>query len=239
MPGVSRPDPFVREQDYCACLKYYVRHHDRIRRIVWIENSGWPLDQVRKVIEYNPHHKEVELISLRCNQFPRSLGKSYGEMLMLDQGLAASKLAVGARYLAKLTGRNYLTNLTRILESPRQSFGLFCDIRDHGIFEMLRIPACGRHCDTRFFVFTPEFYDVYLRGQYRRLNDGQGYMVENLLYELAKDPRCAGQVIRRFPMEPDFRGLAGHLGKDYGSRREVLKRRVRGLARRLTPWLHI
>jgi hypothetical protein len=239
MPGVTRPDPRAREKDYADALRYYVAQHPRVKRIVFVENSRWPLDRIREAAADNPHGKDVEFVSLDCNDFPRHLGKSYGEFLLLDRAMEASRLARQTRYVGKLTGRNYLLNLTRVLERAPESFGLLMDIRDHGIYELLRIPFNGRHADTRLLVFTQDFYARFIRGRYADLDDSKPYMAEDLFYDLAKRGESAPQVIRRLPIEPDYRGLAGHWNKDYGSFREVTKRRIRGVTRRVAPWLHI
>lgn len=240
MPGVSRPDPKVRETDYAQCLQFYSEQFPQVQRIVFIENSGWPLDRLRHIASTcNPHGKRFEFISLRCNDFPRELGKSYGELMLMDRGLEQSELARDARYLAKLTGRNYLLNLTQILERVRRDFQLLCDLRDHPLYEWLRIPACGRHADTRFIVFTPELYNRHVRGQYVRCSEALGFHAENLFYEIAKNPTLASEVIPRFAVEPQYRGIAGHLNKDYGGPRERLKQVIRGAGRRIAPWLRI
>jgi hypothetical protein len=240
MPGVSRPDPHVREADYAACLKYYVTQHPRIQKIVFAENSKWPLDRIRETgAAENPHGKQLEFVSLDCNDFPRHLGKGYGEFLMLDKALEVSKLAAQARFIGKVTGRNYVTNLTQILQRAPDTLGLLLDIRDHPIYEWLRMNANGRHAGTLLFVFTHDFYNRFIRGRYQELDDSRPYQAEDLFYKIAKDPASAPYVIRRFAVEPDLRGLAGHWNKDYGAPREVFKRRVRGVVRRLAPWLHI
>lgn len=240
MPSSSRPDPLQREQDYLGTLTYYVNRHPDVRRIVFIENSGWPLDRLKQsVSRRNPHGKAVEFISLNCNQFPRTLGKSYGEMLLLDQGLGRSLVAAKAPYIAKVTGRIYVDNLTRVLRSVRNPFDLMVDLRDHGLYERLRIRAGDRYADSRFFVVSLRFYNEVLRGKYAQLDEGNLKFVETLLYNIAKDPRYADRTLRRFPIEAYYRGLAGHRDKRYDSPREHLKRSVRGSIRRLAPWLHV
>jgi hypothetical protein len=240
MPGVTRPDPRARERDYADALSYYITRHPRVRKVVFVENSNWPLDSIREAAGAdNPHGKEIEFVSLDCNDFPRHLGKSYGEFLLLDRAMEASRLARAARFVGKLTGRNYLLNLTRILERTPDTFGLLMDIRDHGIYEFFRIPYNGHHADTRLLVFTHAFYQRFIRGRYQDLDDSKPYMAEDLFYDLAKNEPSAAQVIRRLPIEPEYRGLAGHWNKDYGSAREITKRRIRGVVRRVAPWLHI
>ena len=240
MPSSSRPDPLLRELDYQQTLVYYVTGHPDIRRILFIENSGWPLDRLKDAARArNPYGKEVEFISLNCNQFPRELGKSYGEMLLLDEGLAQSQLVGKAPYIAKITGRIYVDNVTRLLRSVRRPFDFMVDLRDHGLYDMLGLNWCGRSGDARFFVSSVRFYDEVLRGKYAILNEGNHKFIERLLYDIAKDPRYADRTLRRFPVEAHYRGLAGHLDKQYDSSRERLKRGLRGSLRRLAPWLHV
>lgn len=240
MPGVSRPDPKVREQDYQACLLYYLKNFPRIRRIVFVENSGWPLDDLKSICR-SPT-KELEFVSLAANDYPRHRGKGYGEMMMLDHAMAVSELAHSSRYVAKLTGRNYLRNMETLLDRVSRPFELLCDLRDHPFYELAGSNWCGRHCDTRFFVYTPSFYAQNLKGTYEQLSET--YIVEKLVYDIAKRAELRGVVVPRFPIEPDYAGVSGHLlpdgtARDYSSKSEVLRRKVRSVARILTPWLHI
>jgi hypothetical protein len=247
MPGQSRNDPTVREQDYERGLGFYVGECPSIRKIVFVENSGWPLDKLRRAADgantRGGHGKDVEFISLNCNDFPREKGKGHGETLLLDLGLDASVLAKGARYWGKMTGRNYLLNLEEVVDSVRRPFEFLIDLRDHKMYDFAhRLGMAyrdGHHADTRFFVCTPAFYDRHLRGLHRSIDEGAGTFMEATYYQIAKDPALRDQVIRRFPIEPDYRGIGGWLGKDYGSPRERLKRGVRGITRRVAPWLHI
>src|SRR5438309_235351 len=84
MPNVTAPDPRQREQDYAACLRYNLTAHPRFRRLVFAENSGWPLDRLRREALAAARGQEVEFLSLQGNDFPRDLGKSYGEMLLIE-----------------------------------------------------------------------------------------------------------------------------------------------------------
>jgi hypothetical protein len=244
MPGVSQPDPEDRENTYLDCLKYYLGHDSRVRKIIFAENSGWPLERFQQIVAlHNPNSKEVELISFDCNDYPRTKGKSFGELLLIDKALQASRLGKSSKYIGKMTGRNLLLNITKVLERIPRDFELFCDIRDHNFYELLGMPDCGHHCDSRFFVFTHRFYELYLRDSYSVLPFENGYTIEGLLYDLVKANEGVEPIIKRFRVEPEYRGVAGHFmknkQKDYGSTKETVKRRIRSCSRRLTPWLHI
>jgi hypothetical protein len=240
MPGVTRPDPHAREADYAGCLRFYSEKYPDIRRIVFVENSGWPLDRLRQLAaDHNPHAKQFEFVSLQCNDFPRQFGKGYGEFMLVDRAFDESRLISEAKYVAKLTGRNYLLNATDIINKTRRPFGMLCDLRDHGIYEMLGLTWNARHCDTRFIVLTPDFYRRNVYGKYKDLDESSGRSAEVLFYQIAKDPAHKERVVRRFPIEPVFRGLAGHWNKDYGGRRERMKCAIRGAVRKVAPWFHI
>lgn len=108
--------------------------------------------------------KEVEFISLDCNDFPRKLGKGYGECLLIEKGLEKSSLIKTVTHFAKLTGRIYLKNITQILETSPECDCL-CDYKDMG-YILKRIggeKSASPYCDTRFLTFRKEIYDQYFK----------------------------------------------------------------------------
>jgi hypothetical protein len=244
MPGITQTDPVEREATYADCLRFYLQNDPRVRRIIFAENSGWPLNRFHEeVAANNPHAKEVELLSFNCNDYPRERGKSYGELILMKNAIGASRLAGLSRYIGKMTGRNLLFNLTELLDCVTRDFELLCDIRDHNFYQLLRMPDCGHHCDSRFFVFTREFFDRHLVP----ICDGEtlasGYPIESILFDLVKRLEKTEPIIKRFRVEPEYAGAAGHFirnkAKDYSSTSEMVKRRIRSASRRVTPWLHI
>lgn len=243
MAGLTQADPCERETTYADCLRFYIRNHPRVRRIVFAENSSWPLSRFQQVAADNPHAKEIELLSFDCNNYPRERGKSYGELVLMKKVLEESRLTRTAKYVGKMTGRNLLLNLTELLRRVPRDFELFCDIRDHNFYQLLRMPDCGHHCDSRFFVFTTSFFERHLLPIYETASFAEGYPIESILYDLVKSCEKTEPIVKRFSLEPEYAGTAGHYiknkAKDYGSTSEVLKRRIRSYSRRVTPWLHI
>jgi hypothetical protein len=254
--SAAAADPNERQDDYAASLSYYLTEHPRVRRITFVENSGWPLDRLRATAENNPHRKSVEFISLSLNDFSRSLGKGYGELLMLDECLQRSTHVRESRYFGKLTGRIRLLNLTSLLEALPDPIDFACDLRDHPFYDLVNFISTrlrptsthrfnGRWGESRFFVTTPDFYHRHLRGRYAGIEEsrpswGLGtYYIEGLIFQIAKNEAAGERVVRRFPIEPMFRGMAGHLDKDYGGFTQRVKHAARSAVRRLAPWLHI
>jgi len=244
MDGITQADPRERETTYADCLRFYLRNHPSVRKIIFAENSGWPLDRFNEEVSANNRHaKDVELLSLNCNDYPRERGKSYGELLLIRQAMETSRLALSSKYVGKMTGRNLLLNLTDLLERAHRDFELFCDIRDHNFYQLLRMPDCGHHCDSRFFAFTRGFFERHFLPIYTSASFADGYPIESILYDLVKSCENSEPIVKRFSVEPEYAGAAGHFiknkAKNYSSTSEVLKRRIRSCSRRVTPWLHI
>jgi hypothetical protein len=244
MPKAYPTVPEQRQEDYCRALQYYVQNHSRIRKIIFIENSGWPLEQIQRAIAHNPYHKQVEFISLNCNNFPRTLGKGYGECLLIEKGLEKSELINSVSYFAKLTGRIYLRNLTEILESVRNPYACLCDFNEHGwLFKkLLGDRQVGPHVDTRFLVFHKDFFEQYIKILHWQHRQGcqDCFYIETKFYKAIKSAAVKEKVIYRFPIEPIFDGIAGHFqGKNYSSREEMIKFYIRSLTRKFLPVLSL
>ncbi|MTJ14661.1 hypothetical protein FJR11_19190 [Anabaena sp. UHCC 0187] len=242
--GMPKAYPTVAEQrqeDYYNSLKYYVNNHPQIQKIIFIENSGWSLDKVKKAVTDNPYDKKVEFISLNNNDFPRKFGKGYGECLLIEKGLEKSSLINTVTHFAKVTGRIYLKNMTQILENTKEDYECLCDYKDQGwrIRRLWGEKNVTAHCDTRFLVFTQEFYHQNIKPLHQQHEQGS-FRIETQFYQAIKSLEGQQKIISRFGIEPDFQGIAGHFGgKNYSSKKERAKFMIRSWTRRLIPSLHL
>ena len=241
MPRATPTVPEQRQEDYIKSLKYYLNNHPQIRKIVFVENSGWSLEQIKQVTSNNPHGKEVEFVSLNCNDFPRKFGKGYGECLLIEKGIAQSRLLPSVTHVAKITGRICLLNLTQLLQSVKVPYECFCDYKDQGwrLRKLWGEKQVGPHCDTRFFVVSKTFYNQHLKQLHQEHQQG-GFCIEAQVYDAIKQAEAETTVVSRFPIEPDFRGIAGHFqGKNYESPSERTKFVIRSWTRKMVPWVHL
>jgi hypothetical protein len=242
--GMPKAYPTVAEQrqeDYYNSVTYYVQNQPQIQKIIFIENSGWPLDRVKEAVSDNPHHKQIEFISLNCNDFPRKLGKGYGESLLIEKGLEKSSLINTVTHFAKITGRIYLKNMTQVLESIAEEYDCLCDYKDHGwkIKRLFGQKDASPYCDTRFMVFSQEFYHHQIKPLHQNHKEGCFY-IETQFYQAIRKLEGTEKIISRFRVEPDFQGIAGHFGgKNYSSKTERTKFIIRSLSRQLVPMLHL
>ena len=242
MPKAYPADPETRQEDYFHTLKYYINHHPKIQKILFVENSGWSLARVQEATLENPYNKDIEFISINSNTFPRSYGKGYGEISLIDQGFKQSELIQKANCVAKITGRIKLLNLTEILESVSGSYDCLYDIKDQGWVikkYLFQETTASPYVDTRFLVFKKEFYLKYFQPLLYNHQNGCFYM-ESKIYQGIQSAKPDQKLIERFPIEPEFYGIAGHFqGKDYNSPVEKFKFNIRFLGRKVAPWIHL
>ncbi|MEY3328401.1 MAG: hypothetical protein RLZZ115_1282, partial [Cyanobacteriota bacterium] len=95
------------------------------------------------------------------------------------------------------------------------------------------------YVDTRFLVFKKEFYLKYFQPLLYNHQNGCFYM-ESKIYQGIQSAKPDQKLIERFPIEPEFYGIAGHFqGKDYNSPVEKFKFNIRFLGRKVAPWIHL
>jgi hypothetical protein len=237
--GLTAPDPLAREAEYLAALDFFLRGAPSVSTIVFADNSRAPLERLRRTAENtNAGNKRLEFLQVGGNDFPGSLGKGFGEAGLIDRAMATSAHLQDSTLVAKVTGRQWILNFDRIVRRVPPGTRFLCDLHDHGLFQRFGIPAAGRFCDTRFFIFEPEFFSRHFRYLYKGHSalDGE-YIIEDSYYRQIKFLQAANTVgmHTRLPIEPRFRGRAGHWHKDYGSLRQRAKQSLRALLRVLLP----
>jgi hypothetical protein len=123
-PG-GRLDPRLRLQDYSAALEYWITAQRSVRDIVFVDNSGHPLDALQAVADrHTSAGKRIELISFRTEGYSPVRGRSYGELDIMRTALARSALLKGAARFAKVTGRVCIPNFDAIVGAAAPDFDI-------------------------------------------------------------------------------------------------------------------
>lgn len=123
-PG-GRLDPRVRLRDYCAALEFWITTQRAVRDIVFVDNSGHPLDALQAIVDrHQSAGKRVELISFRTEGYSPARGRSYGELDIMRTALERSALLSGAARFAKVTGRVCIRNFDAIVEAAAPDFDI-------------------------------------------------------------------------------------------------------------------
>lgn len=237
LPGQVLADPAVRRSAYAGNLRYWLTSGLGLRAVVFAENSSEPLGDLEELTGGLASSIPVEFLSLPC-EFPGEFGKGFGEALLIEAALGASRVLGPGVRVAKVTGLQRVCNLKPLLRSIPSDIRLAVDLREHQFYRRFRGGVAAKGSDTRCFFFETEFYRERVAGLWQGHAKGQFY-IEDALYRVAKP--LAGQpgVQLRFATEPRYGGLAGHWGKDYDSASQRLKWLARFTLRKLAPRLWI
>ncbi len=231
-------DPKERLAEYRQSLRWWICNGDpRLSRILFIENSGWPLgpDFQQERSMATAHDRHLEFVSLNCNSYPANGHYGYAEVKMIDFGLKASRLRQCTDHIVKVTGRLQFPKLGKLLDRCQDDFDVVADGRGwRDLFHKHDKP----YLSTQLILFSHRFYAAYLQESWKEM--GTGHM-EGLFYDKVlpfanqKKPR----VSMRFPVNVEPVGIAAHSGKSYTTTRRLLANAVRGVSRKVCPnlWL--
>jgi len=123
-PG-GRVDSRVRLQDYCTALEYWITGQRSVRDIVFVDNSGHPLEALQAIVDrHRSAGKRVELISFRTEGYSPVRGRSYGELDIMRTALERSALLREAARFAKVTGRVCIPNFDAIVDAAPPDFDM-------------------------------------------------------------------------------------------------------------------
>lgn len=227
-----RNDPLVRLADYAEALRFWLSLPDpRLRWFIFLENSGYPLDVLRKIAaDENPLGKEVEFVPV--SNIPCPAGVSYGfrEFAAIDEGLEKSELARRCEYWIKVTGRLTFPTISRLLDRLPPTFDFSVDTRDNRWL----VPHPQRMVTVQLMIFRKAFYDRELKGLNARLTPELPLIESAMFNKLVPYHGNAGAILR-WPVNCDPRGQAAHWNKDYGSLNQRCRNTFRAICRRIAP----
>jgi hypothetical protein len=230
---VKRSSPHMRLEDYKRALRYWLNYpHPAAERILFLENSGADLSELRALAEKeNPLHREVEFLSLPAREIPKGTNYGYAEIQALDDGLASSKLRLATTHMIKTTGRLTFPALGKALDrvGNKAPLELMIDCRKLGLFRR------GYDARVQLFVCSHDFYDRVLRGANREMNSTDVRLLEHLIYRKVIPFKGRPGYFLRFPCNIDPVGYFGFKNRRYDSPRTAIPRGVRALLRVAVP----
>lgn len=236
-----------RERMYLNALSYYLLALPDAK-IVFAENSGWNLEGFARKLPEECRRRlgDVEFISLPIDLFDNSRGKGYNETIIIHEAVVRSKFIGEAGQFFKVTGRYPIYNLGFFLAEAEKALAkggeIYCDVKDHKLYDWLGTGWTGHSFETRLFACTNDFFENVFYTRLPACNDYEGRLVENVYFEALKDYAVWGGKSLRFRREPHFGGLAGHTidAASFSQKNDGLKskaKRLVGNAIRITfPW---
>jgi hypothetical protein len=188
---VVNTDSLKRRVEYLDVLKYYVSVF--LGDIYFVENSGFDFSQDE---EFKRLFKNDNLFSIclpQSNQFDK--GKGYQEFDVLDE--VVSKLEHKYEAFIKVSGRYLTTNFTKLITKKNRGI-----IIDRHLKKGVAI--------TSFFRCKMDFYQEYLKGCYKEVDDSSGIFVEHIVYKKLKE--VDENRVDIFGVTPIYKGVSGSYG---------------------------
>lgn len=229
---VSRSDPSIRLQDYISGLRFWLNIADRrLDKIVFIENSGYPLDALKEIAHNsNPLNKQVEFISLCCNDYPEGVHYGYAELNMIDEAFTLSKLLNESSYLIKATGRLTFPTISRLLDRLKDNFLFAVDCRNNNLF----VPCPQVFVTTQLMIFSTSFYKNHLLDIKTGLSKDM-ICIEALIYNKLITFQSEKGAILRWSVNVDPSGYSSGWSKNYDSLKQKSINQARAICRILFP----
>lgn len=237
MPALARIDPAERLEDYRRALEFYLSLPDRaVDRIVFAENSNSDLGVLAELVEERGGNKDVELLPFDGLDYPVEYGRGVGETMLIETALSRSRLlgALGPDDpFWKITGRLRIQTFERLVATAPAGAALYADFR--------RYP---RHwVDTRVFACTPAAFRRLFGPRVKAMRQDElaraGFSApEEWLFEELLPERDGGGLVPRLRVEAVIHGYSG-FDEDYARPSRRAWSAIRGLSRRVAPWLWI
>lgn len=187
----------------------------------------------------------VEFVSVSPALCDNSRGKGYNELILINDAIRQSDLINKTKAFFKVTGRYPIYNLSSFVKAASiaidKGFDLYCDIKDHKIYDFIN-PSWGGHSfDCRLYGCTTKFFLDQVMPKIGVCDDYKGLILEDMMFKVVKDAKMPMSV--RFAREPHFGGVAGHSGCGVGFSqsnddfKQKVKRAIGNFIRIFMPWL--
>lgn len=200
---MQRSNPLVRENDYINSLKRWV--NDTNYSIIFCENSGYDIEKIKEIFK-SCINRKTEVLQFDGQDFPRELGKGYGELSTIRYAIQHSKLIEKIDYLIKVNGRYFFKNIdviTKILS------------KDNDIYVMADLKRNMTWADSRIFAFKSSFVINYLSKYQDMLNDSKGFYLEHALARAIHFAMSDGYKWLPLPCKPIIIGYSGTFNTPY------------------------
>lgn len=220
MAQTALQDGDVRLQQYLDAIRFYLDKYSY--RILVVENTEVDLSSYFK--------KEIDNGRLECltfdgNSFDRSLGKGYGEGLIINYAFAHSLFIKESKYLIKVSGRHRVLNLNSIMTASEWFLNKKEDL------VVCEINPVNNFARSDCYIASKSFYERYLNEGLLHCNDSKNIWFEHVLYNSIVQSRKDGFQFLYIPFALDQRGYSGTSGESFAKTR--LRRKIHFFANML------
>lgn len=200
MSFTALQDVEERKKQYLKAIDWYLENTSL--DIVVVENTCYDLSES---LNKKNQVQRLEFLTFDGNNFDKTLGKGYGEALILKYAFHNSKKIKTADSIIKVTGRLIVSNINKLIS---------CCKKENTLYIKESYQNNRMYFESNFFVAPPAFFYLFI-DNYEKLNDSKGYYFEHLMYDLASDWEKTGGKIKELTPPVLFLGQSGSTGQFY------------------------
>lgn len=195
----------IRLGQYRNALNWYLANTNY--PIIFVENTNTYIGS-----EYQTYidSGRIEFITFEGNNFPRHLGKGYGEALILKKALEESTLLKKNTLIIKITGRLIIKNIKELVKES---------LKKQTVASSTCLNRKGEgFCSSYFIILPLEFLKDYFLPLTNKIDDSKGIYFEHILYNAIVIWINKGNKIHSFYRCIDTIGESGSTGTKYPSK---------------------
>lgn len=184
---------------YKNALRFYLENTDF--NIVIVENTLYDLG-------FDIDSNRVEYLTFDGNNYDKSLGKGFGEALIIDYALNNSFFLNDADYIIKITGRLQVENIIKIIKYLKlNDFNLGNTVFSNITWDM-------KFCYSYFFIANKIFLNTFLELK-NDINDSKSIYFEHVLMNSIINWKKSNNnfLVLKFPIL--INGISGSTGEKY------------------------
>lgn len=164
VPNLKRTNALDREMDYFSSIKKWLSYGIGV---TFCENSNYNSEVIENLAN---DHEVLEIIKYKSNV--SYLGKGHGEIELFEYAMLNSRYLSTSDYIIKVTGRYSIANFEKI-------YSWLLGTKPFDISVILSRKL--KWADSRFFIFTPKFYALYMCKNINRIDESAGVYFEHVL----------------------------------------------------------
>lgn len=196
-------DAEIREEQYKEALSFYLEQTDY--KVVFVENTNADISYLfQSYIDAG----RLEYLFFEGNNFDKTLGKGYGEALILKYAMEHSVFIKNAFFVIKITGRLKIENINELCQKVHLS-----EIR--GAILACNVRPSKKAGISYFFIFRKDFCYDYFLPYINEINDSKNRFFEHVLFESVLRCKREGYRCQIFPLPIKVKGISGTKGKAY------------------------
>jgi len=234
---VQRNDSKIRLADYKEALKRWLHYEDdNITTIIFAENSGYELTEIRQVFQTeNKYHRNYQIYQNMASEVPHGLHYGYSELELIDHAISQISLLKDNDFIIKSTGRIYFPKIYLLTKNVLKSHLFVADSRRFNFLKWNK-----NYVLSNLLIFNVKWYKENLFAEKENMINLKISHFETLLHCLLKDQQSVNSnIILRFPCNVNPVGIGAHWDVNYQSLKKRIEYFIRGIFRKIFPKIWI